>query len=73
MALDLDTFVLGKSLVVLGLAFFASGLVFLLPKRSQVPPPEKSVAEKIERTEYYLDQTRQEPNTHLSKARDDLG
>ena len=32
----LDMTVLGKSLLVLGLAFFVSGLVFLLPNREEL-------------------------------------
>ena len=70
--MELDEVALGKSLVILGLAYFASGLVFLLPKSREVPSPKENL-EKIERTEYYLDQTRQEPNVPLSKVRDDLG
>jgi hypothetical protein len=71
--MELDEVALGKSLLILGLAYFASGLVFLLPKSREVPSPKETLAEKIERTEYYLDQTRQEPNVPISKVRDDLG
>jgi hypothetical protein len=61
----LDMVALGKSLVVLGLAYFASGLVFLLPKRREVPLPQ-NLAENIERTEQYLDQIRQDPNNRAA-------
>ena len=71
--MELDEVALGKSLLVLGLAYFASGLVFLLPKSREVPSPKESLAEKIERTEYYLDQTRQERNTSPSNMLDDQG
>jgi hypothetical protein len=38
---DLDVVVMGKSLIVLGLAFFCSGLVWLLPaKQSRVADDE---------------------------------
>jgi hypothetical protein len=69
--MELDEVALGKSLLVLGLAYFASGLVFLLPKSREVPSPQETLAEKIERTDYYLDQTRQERNTSPSNMLDD--
>jgi thioesterase domain-containing protein len=52
---------LGASLIVLGLAFLFSGLIFVLPlprrKRSR---PKESFEESQERTEYYLKQMRKE-------------
>jgi hypothetical protein len=70
--MEWDTVVLGKSLVVLGVARFASGLVFLLPKRGQAPPPEERVAEKIERAEQYPDQVRHDPKNRAAGVLDDL-
>jgi hypothetical protein len=66
---DLDLIVLAKSLIVLGLAFVASGIVFLLPRRRAEPEPEtgtktEAVAaqENIERVEYHLEQMRTRRN-----------
>jgi CRISPR/Cas system CMR-associated protein Cmr5 small subunit len=52
--------VLAKSLIVLGLAFVASGLVFLLPARRKHSAEKESFEESREHAEYYLHQMREE-------------
>jgi hypothetical protein len=56
---------LGASLMVLGVAFLFSGLIFVFPKpsgRKPVQPSaqQKSFKESQERTAYYLQQIREE-------------
>jgi hypothetical protein len=53
---------LGISLVVLGLAFLLSGLIFMLPlpSRRKQAPQKESFEESQERTAYYLQQIREE-------------
>jgi hypothetical protein len=55
---EMDVF--AKSLIVLGLAFVASGLVFVLPTRRKNSAGQESFEESRERAEYYLQQIRQE-------------
>lgn len=67
----LDLMALGKSLIVLGLAFFVSGLVFLLPSRREQGLAEPSHAEKVECADHHLDQMRLDSNNRewsLNKA-----
>jgi hypothetical protein len=45
---DLDVAVMGKSLIVLGLAFLCSGLVWLLPAKSGLVDEERPVNRSIE-------------------------
>jgi hypothetical protein len=52
--------VLGVSLIVLGAAFLFSGLVFLLPVGNKRTAPRKSFEQSQKRTEYYLQQMRNE-------------
>jgi hypothetical protein len=52
--------VLGVSLIVLGAAFLFSGLVFLLPVGNKRTAPRKSFEHSQKRTEYYLQQMRNE-------------
>jgi hypothetical protein len=56
---DLDLYILAKSLIVLGLAFVASGLVFLLPTRRT---RTVTADENIGRAEYHLEQIRTRRN-----------
>ena len=56
---------LGTSFIVLGVAFLFRGLIFMLPKpfgRKPVQPSaqQESFKESQERTEYYLQQMREE-------------
>jgi hypothetical protein len=51
---------LGSSLLVLGLAFLLSGLIFMLPDRRKRSVSQESIAESLERTDYYLQQMREE-------------
>jgi hypothetical protein len=52
---------LGTSLIVLGLAFLFSGLIFVLPMpRRKNSRQQESFEESRERTEYYLKQMREE-------------
>ena len=51
---------LGVSLVVGGAAFLISGLLFLLPTGRRVRSPQDSFEESRQRTEYYLQQMREE-------------
>jgi hypothetical protein len=57
-AIDMNA--LGTSLVVLGLAFLLSGLIFTLPDRRKRSVSEESIEESLERTDYYLQQMREE-------------
>jgi hypothetical protein len=52
--------ILGKSLVVLGMAFVISGLVLMLPTGRKKSAKQESLEESQERTEYYLQQMREE-------------
>jgi preprotein translocase subunit SecG len=52
--------ILGKSLVVLGVAFVISGLVLMLPTRRKKSAKQPSLEESQERSEYYLQQMREE-------------
>jgi len=53
---------LGTSFIVLGMAFLFSGLIFVLFRRKPVEPSaqQESFKESQERTEYYLQQMREE-------------
>jgi hypothetical protein len=42
---NLDNVVMGKSFVVLGLAFVCSGTVWLLPRTSEEPDEEEAIEE----------------------------
>jgi hypothetical protein len=51
---------LGISLLVLGLAFLLSGLIFTLLDGRKRSAPKESFDESQERTNYYLQQMREE-------------
>ena len=57
-AFEMNT--LGVSLIVGGMAFLVSGLLFLLPTKRKPPQPIESFDESRERTEYYLEMLRKE-------------
>ena len=51
---------LGTSLLVLGLAFLFSGVIFMLPDRRKRSVSQELIEESLERTEYYLQQMGEE-------------
>ena len=51
---------LGISLIVGGMAFLFSGLLFLLPTERKLSSRNESFEESRERTEYYLQEMRKE-------------
>jgi hypothetical protein len=54
---DLDLAVMSKSLIVLGLAFVCSGLVWLLPaKQSELFDEERPVNRRIEQVHFDRDE-----------------
>ena len=50
----------GIALIVGGLAFLFSGLVFLLPSERKIASTKETIEENRQRTEYYLQQMREE-------------
>jgi hypothetical protein len=53
---------LGVSLLVGGTAFLLSGLVFLLPAGRRLSSEQRTVEERQEQIDFYLDQQRKERN-----------
>jgi Na+-transporting methylmalonyl-CoA/oxaloacetate decarboxylase gamma subunit len=53
---------LGLSMIVGGMAFLFSGLIFLLPTERKLSAREHSFGESQEEIEYYLRQMREERN-----------
>jgi len=53
---------LGLSMIVGGMAFLFSGLIFLLPTERKLSAREHSFEESQEEMEYYLRQMREERN-----------
>ena len=51
---------LGSCLIVGGVAFLLSGLLFLLPTERKLSSSRESFEENLERTEYYLQQMRED-------------
>jgi hypothetical protein len=51
---------LGTSLIVLGVAFVFSGLIFMLPTGRKDSVPKETFEESRQRTEHYLQQIREE-------------
>ena len=51
---------LGVSLIVGGMAFLFSGLIFLLPTERKLSQRNESIEESRERTEYYLQEMRKQ-------------
>ena len=51
---------LGISLIVGGMAFLFTGLIFLLPTERKLSSRQESFEESQERTEYYLQEMRKQ-------------